>query len=129
MGSFNSNISPLQNSAGILLEKFITVQAAAEVTGYCSQYLRRLLRAGKLEGVKVGQVWLIKMSSLGAHLKRTEATGDHRYGPRLTRVEVVSTSVNSSCIQMHTPGEVESGNERDDPRCWQQHHQSQDCTA
>ena len=124
MGSFNSNNSFLQNSAGILLDKFITVQAAAAVTGYCSQYLRRLLRAGKLEGVKVGQVWLIKMSSLGTHLKRTETTGDHRCGPRLTRVAEVSTSVNGSCIQMHTPGGMEVLNERDDPRCWQQYHQS-----
>jgi excisionase family DNA binding protein len=115
MSSFNNNNSFLQNSAGILLDKFITVQAAAEVTGYCSQYLRRLLRNGKLEGIKVGQVWLIKISSLGAHLKRTESTGDHRCGPRLTRVAEVYTSVNDSCIQMHTPGEVESGNERVDP--------------
>jgi excisionase family DNA binding protein len=97
MSSFNSNISPLQNSSGILLDKFITVQAAAEVTGYCSQYLRRLLRAGKLEGVKVGQVWLIKMSSLGAHLKHTETTGDLRYGPRITRADDMSTIVNGSC--------------------------------
>jgi len=87
MSSFNSNNSFLQNSAGILLDKFITVQAATEVTGYCSQYLRRLLRNGKLEGIKVGQVWLIKMTSLGTHLKQTEATGDHRYGPRNAKID------------------------------------------
>ena len=103
MGSFNSNNSFLQNSAGILLDKFITVQAAAEVTGYCSQYLRRLLRARKLDGIKVGQVWLIKMASLGAHLKQTEATGDHRCGPRKAQMDKVSTNVNGSCLQTNTP--------------------------
>jgi hypothetical protein len=44
MSLFNSKISPSNHSTGILLDNFITVQAAAEVTGYCSQYLRRLHR-------------------------------------------------------------------------------------
>jgi len=35
------------------------VQAAAEATGYNIQYLRRLLRSGKLEGIKIGQMLLI----------------------------------------------------------------------
>ena len=34
--------------------------AAAEYSGYNEQYLRRLLRAGRLEGIKIGQVWLIE---------------------------------------------------------------------
>ncbi|GEM_PF-507566 len=115
MSSFNCNISPLQNSEGILLDKFITVQAAAEVTGYCSQYLRRLLRTRKLDGIKVGQVWLIKMASLGAHLKQTEATGDHRCGPRKAQIDKASTSVNGPCIRAYTPGEMEVLDERDGP--------------
>ena len=105
MSSFNSNNSFLQNSAGILLDKFITVQAAAEVTGYCSQYLRRLLRNRKLEGVKVGQVWLIKTASLGAHLKRTEATGDQRYGPRKANMDEASINASNSCTRMHSPND------------------------
>lgn len=100
MSSFKSNDSPSENSAGILLDKFITVQAAAEVTGYCCQYLRRLLRVGKLDGVKVGQVWLIQMASLGAHLKHTEATGDLRYGPRKTLNYKSSTNVNGPCLRV-----------------------------
>ena len=34
-----------QNSTEILIEKHITVQGAAKLTGYNPQYLRRLLRA------------------------------------------------------------------------------------
>jgi len=97
MVSFNSKVPPFQISAGILVDKLITVQAAAEVTGYCSQYLRRLLRGGKLDGIKVGQVWLIKMASLGAHLKHTENTGDHRCGPRKAIAREASTSVKGTC--------------------------------
>ena len=37
------------------------MQAAAEVTGYNIQYLRRLLRSGVLEGIKIGQMWLIEI--------------------------------------------------------------------
>ena len=56
MISFKYSISPLENSTGILVEKHISVQAAAELTGYNIQYLRRLLRYGKLEGIKIGQI-------------------------------------------------------------------------
>ena len=44
-----SEISTLQ-----VIHNHITVQEAAEVTGYNTQYLRRLLRAGKLEAIKIG---------------------------------------------------------------------------
>jgi hypothetical protein len=40
--------------------------------GYDFQYLRRLLRAGKLAGIKVGQVWLISLASLSAYIQKTE---------------------------------------------------------
>jgi excisionase family DNA binding protein len=82
MVSFNLSGFPSTNSTGILTEKYITVQAAAEITGYNVQYLRRLLRLRKLGGVKVGQVWLIKMDSLRTLLKRAQNTSDKRYGPK-----------------------------------------------
>lgn len=42
-----------------ILINHISVHATALYSGYCLQYLRRLLRFGKLEGVKIGQFWLI----------------------------------------------------------------------
>lgn len=71
-----------QESRGILIENHISVQAAAEFTGYNIQYLRRLLRAGKLVGTKVGQVWLIKLSSLEAYFQEKESSSDRRCGPK-----------------------------------------------
>jgi hypothetical protein len=82
MISFNDLISPLKNSTGILVEKYISVQAAAEVTGYNIQYLQRILRAGKLEGIIIGQIWLIEMESLETYLQHVETTADLRCGPR-----------------------------------------------
>ena len=75
------NISP-QSHTGILLEKHISVQAATDVTGYNIQYLRRLLRSSKLEGIKIGQLWLIEMQSLELFLQHAESTTDRRRRPR-----------------------------------------------
>ncbi len=73
---------PHESLAGAVLEKHLSVKAAAEYSGYNEQYLRRLLRAGRLEGIRVGQVWLIKLSSLEAHLRKGQLSPDQRYGPQ-----------------------------------------------
>ena len=66
----------------IVLEEHVSVKAAAQYYGYNQQYLRRLLRAGRLEGAKIGQVWLIKLVSLEAHLRKGQTVQDLRYGPQ-----------------------------------------------
>ena len=81
MISFNFPYISQQSNTGIFINQHITVQAAAEVTGYNIQYLRRMLRSGALEGVKIGQMWLIEMDALDAYLKRVESTSDRRSGP------------------------------------------------
>jgi excisionase family DNA binding protein len=78
MFSFN----PQVGSPEIVLEKHISVKAAAEFSGYSSQYLRRLLRNGCLEGIKIGQVWLIKLASFESYLRRGQMLCDRRHGPR-----------------------------------------------
>ena len=82
MFSFNSTTISPQNQIGILITQHITVQAAADATGYNIQYLRRLLRSGTLEGVKIGQMWLIDTESLAAYLDHIDTTSDHRCGPK-----------------------------------------------
>jgi hypothetical protein len=42
-------------------DTYMPVQTAAEYSGYNLQYMRRLLVSGAIEGVKVGQVWLVKV--------------------------------------------------------------------
>ena len=69
-------------SSGVVLERHLSVKAAAEYSGYNEQYLRRLLRAGRLQGVKIGQVWLIKLASLEAHLQKGQIVQDRRFGPQ-----------------------------------------------
>jgi len=60
MNSFNTPNISKQSQIGILINGHTTVEAAADVTGYNIQYLRRMLRSGKLRGVKIGQLWLME---------------------------------------------------------------------
>jgi hypothetical protein len=60
----------------------ISVQAATEISGYNAQYLRRLLRAGKLDGRKVGQIWLVNLDSLQGYFGTALSSNDLRYGPK-----------------------------------------------
>jgi excisionase family DNA binding protein len=82
MITFNSPYISPESNKGILINGHITVQAAAELTGYNQHYLRRLLRSGTLEGIKIGQIWLIEMQSLEKYLQHVESTSDRRCGPR-----------------------------------------------
>lgn len=78
MFSFDSQV----DSPEVVLEKHISVKAAAELSGYNLQYLRRLLRTGRLDGVKIGQMWLIDLVSLEMYLRNGQMMRDRRHGPR-----------------------------------------------
>ena len=73
------SIYPKKNPTGILIEKYISVQATIKLIGYNFKYLRRLLRAGKLEAHITSQLCLISLVSLEAYQTRHMGTDDHRY--------------------------------------------------
>jgi excisionase family DNA binding protein len=73
----NSILSPL-----FVVNNHTSVQAAAEYSGYSLQYLRRLLRCGKLEGFKIGQVWLIDNTAFEAYVEKAIEATDKRFGPK-----------------------------------------------
>jgi excisionase family DNA binding protein len=66
----------------LVVNNHISVQAAAEFSGYSLQYIRRLLRSGKLTGLKIGQVWLIDKSAFDAYLENATQAIDQRFGPQ-----------------------------------------------
>jgi hypothetical protein len=59
----NSPDSSYSNLTGLIFEKHISVKTVANYTGYNVQYLRRFLRHDPLDGLKVGQIWQISLSS------------------------------------------------------------------
>ena len=66
----------------IVFNNCISVNGAAFHSGYNVQYLRRLLRNGRLIGVKLGQTWLIDKYTLEAYLENANHTKDKRFGPK-----------------------------------------------
>ena len=63
-------------------DEWLTVQEAAKLTGYHAEYVRLLIREGKVAARKFGPVWAINKSSLLAYLKIAEKSSDRRHGPR-----------------------------------------------
>ena len=81
MSALNTQIPSILSTKQIIVNH-ISVQAATEISGYNSQYLRRLLHAGKLDGVKIGQVWLVNLDSLQDYFGSALSSNDLRYGPK-----------------------------------------------
>jgi len=81
MSALNTQI-PTNLSTEYVIANHISVQSATELSGYNAQYLRRLLRAGKLDGMKIGQVWLIDLVSLETYLDWAVRSNDLRCGPK-----------------------------------------------
>jgi excisionase family DNA binding protein len=68
------------NYPGVVTEQCITAEAAAKLTGYNIQHIRRLTLAGKLKATRVGRSWLIYVESLEAYLNDVMAESDARFG-------------------------------------------------
>jgi excisionase family DNA binding protein len=63
-------------------DDWLTVQEAAKLTGYHAEYLRILIREGKITARKFGPVWAISKSALLTYLKIAEKSTDRRHGPK-----------------------------------------------
>ncbi len=66
----------------IVFNNFITVKDAAYHRGYNIQYLRRMLRSGVLDGIKIGQMWLIDKTMFEGYMQNAHQTTDKRFGPK-----------------------------------------------
>ena len=60
-----------------LTSKLISVTRASEISGLTTSYIRRLLRDGQIEGVKIGRNWLTTEEAIREYLKQ-----DRRPGPK-----------------------------------------------
>jgi len=76
MISFNQAVPPQ------VLNNHISVQVAASYCGYSTQYLRRLLRNSKVEGIKIGQLWLVDKGALDIYIEQAQDSTDQRFGPK-----------------------------------------------
>jgi excisionase family DNA binding protein len=60
---------------------WITTTEAVALSGYHIDYIRKLIKAGKVKGQKWGQQWQVSRSSLLTHIAKTGKLGAKR-GPK-----------------------------------------------
>ena len=75
-------VSSIETITHQVLNNCISVQAAAFYSGYSTQYLRRLLRSGKVEGIKIGQLWLVDKGAFDLYIEQARDATDQRFGPK-----------------------------------------------
>jgi excisionase family DNA binding protein len=61
---------------------WLTVQEAADLSGYNAEYLRRLIRNNKIAYRKISFIYQVSRASLFEYLSRAENTSDKRYTPK-----------------------------------------------
>ena len=66
----------------IVFKNCISVKAAAFHSCYNVQYMRRLLRDGRLSGMKLGQTWLIDKRTFEDYMENANQKKDKRFGPK-----------------------------------------------
>lgn len=62
---------------------WITVGEAAQISGYHPEYLRDLLRRGKIRGKKFGSAWMVSSKSLQVYIHEAVLSSDARKGPQV----------------------------------------------
>jgi hypothetical protein len=70
------------NSKPVIVNECVSVKDASKLSGYSKQYLRRLIRERRLQGLKIGQVWLVGIKSLEYYIANVGKSQDRRFGPR-----------------------------------------------
>jgi len=66
-------------------DEWLTIEQASQLSGYHAEYLRIIVRAGKLVAHKFGSVWAISRKSLLSYLKAAEKSDDKRHGPKIVK--------------------------------------------
>jgi excisionase family DNA binding protein len=65
-----------------MADEWLTVNQAAEISGYSVQYVRRLLRQGRVQSQKFLTVWQINRLALLAYIRDAQKSEDKRWGPK-----------------------------------------------
>ncbi len=60
---------------GDLTSKLISVSEASRMSGLTTGFIRRLLRQGEIEGIKIGRNWLTTREAIRDYLKRERRPG------------------------------------------------------
>jgi excisionase family DNA binding protein len=70
----------------------LSVNEAAEVSGYHPEHIRRLIREGKIKAQKFASVWQVDRYSLQVYIRKTEIKGEKR-GPKRLKTPLNNINV------------------------------------
>ena len=59
------------------LNEFMSTEEAAEKLKYHVEHVRRMMREGSIERVKIGRTWLVKHTALDGFMKHTSKMAKH----------------------------------------------------
>ena len=59
-------------------DEWLTVSEAAKESGYNPEYIRELIRQGKIKARKISIVWLVDRKSFLEYLNKVQAMGEKR---------------------------------------------------
>ncbi len=59
------------------LSDFISTEEAAEKLKYHVEHVRRMMREGSIQGLKIGRTWLVQREALEGYMKRTAKMAKH----------------------------------------------------
>jgi excisionase family DNA binding protein len=59
------------------LNKFISTEEAAEKLKYHVEHVRRMMREGSIEGVKIRRTWLVRRVALDGYMKHKANMAKH----------------------------------------------------
>ena len=65
------------------LTEYIETSQAAEKLHYHVEHVRRMMREGSLQGIKIGHTWLVQRKSLEEYVAKTAQMSKH--DPRRTQ--------------------------------------------
>ena len=77
----NMKLTPKPNRLIIDGMEYVSVTEAAEITGYSEQYIRRLLRKGRIQAVKKGPMYWVELESLKEYKREMDVLGPDKFNP------------------------------------------------
>lgn len=61
--------------------EYVSIHEAAEITGYSEQYIRRLIRKGRVAATKKGPMYWIELESLKTYKREMDVLGRDKHNP------------------------------------------------
>jgi len=61
---------------------WLTTREAAELSGYHVNYMRRLIRGGRIKAEKKGAAWWVDASAFRSYIEAAQQKADRRYGAK-----------------------------------------------